>query len=247
MKRKPNVLRLSAGFTLVELLVVIAIIGTLAAMAFTMGPKMLKRGGAAKSAQNMRQIGSLMLGYMGDHAGTLPPPRPDVINPDGSAVRGDVHWHQALLVMAYPDVPVEKMDLTWYERTKPFMRNPLCTKNSKPWAYANWNPGYAINLQIAENLKLNKSNSWDPGQNGPPNTGVPLLAIPDPSRTPMVIPWGNWLYSAGDLQSKDMLGFLTEGKLPVLFVDGHLETMTPNDYTLPRPRGRDLGNVPKPK
>jgi prepilin-type N-terminal cleavage/methylation domain-containing protein len=245
MKIKSNAFRPTAGFTLVELLVVIAIIGTLAALAFTMGPKMLKRGAAAKSVQNIRQIGALIMGYGSDHGGRLPPMRGEVVDASGKNV--ETHWHQALLVAAYPDVPVEKMDDKWYESVKPFMRNPLCTKTSKPAAFANWNPGYAMNRQIASNLKLNVSEDWSPGKNGPQTTEVPLSAIPDPSLTPIVVPRGDWHYVASDLQSTDFKGFLVEGKFPVLFLDGHIESMTPNDYTLARPKGRDLGNVPKPK
>lgn len=245
MKRKPHSTFPTTGFTLVELLVVIAIIGTLAALAFAMGPKMMKRGAAAKSTQNIRQIGTLIMGYTGDSAGKLPPMRGEVQDASGKWV--ETHWHQALLLQAYPDVPLASMDDKWYESVKPFMRNPLCTKTSKPSAFANWNPGYAMNRQIASNLKLNVSESWTPGENGPQTTQVPLFAIPDPSLTPIVAPRGDWHYVASDLQSPDLKGFLVEGKMPVLFIDGHVETMTPNDYALPRPKGRDLGNVPKLK
>ena len=245
MKRKSHASHSPVGFTLVELLVVIAIIGTLAALAFTMGPKMLKRGAAAKSTQNIRQIGSLVLGYSGDHAGLLPPGRGEVQDASGKWVQ--THWHEALLSAAYPDVPVAKMGNQWYESAKPFMRNPLCTKTSKPCAFAHWNPGYALNRQIGYNLRLNKSDDWGPGKSGPQTTEVPLSAIPDPSLTPIVAPRGDWHYTATDLLSNDIKGFLVEGKLPILFLDGHIETMTPNEYALPRPKGRDLGNVPKAK
>ncbi len=245
MKKKPNSIRTSAGFTLVELLVVIAIIGTLAAVAFTMGPKMMKRGAAAKSTQNIRQIGTLIMGYTGDSAGRLPPGRGEVQDASGKWVQ--THWHEALLLQAYPDVPLANMDEKWYESVKPFMRNPLCTATSKPHAFAKWNPGYAMNRQISANLKLDISDDWSEGKNGPQTTQVPLSAIPDPSLTPIVAPRDDWHYNAADLQSADLKGFLVEGKMPVLFIDGHVETMTPNDYALPRPKGRDLGNVPKPK
>ena len=245
MKRKPKTFRMSAGFTLVELLVVIAIIGTLAALAFTMGPKMMKRGAAAKATQNMRQIGSLLMGYATDHSGVLPTARPDIVDANGKAVASDTHWHQALLLQVYSDLDVKGLDLKWYNATNPFMRNPMCTKTSKPYGYDSWNPGYAINLSIGKNLKLNKSDSWDPGAGGPQTTGAPLHAIPEPGKTPIVVPRGDWHYEAANLLTSDFKAFLVDGKFPVLFVDGHVETMTPNEYALPRPKGRDLGNVPQ--
>lgn len=242
MKRKPNSIRLSAGFTLVELLVVIVIIGALAALAMTMTGKMKIRGDAAKSVMNMRQIGSTMGIYMADNLNNLPTPRNEIKNSDGST--SHVHWHQAMMALTYPDVDASKFsDEKWWTTNKPFVWNPLMTPNSKPNPFRPWFPGYAINMQI--NYNLTGSFDWNADGGGPQTKRISLSMIPDPAKTPLVAPRYDWHYTANDMLDKAIVPFLVDGKLPILFVDGHVENMTPNEYALPRPKGRDYGNVPK--
>lgn len=235
-----------SGFTLIELLVVIVIIGALAALAVTMTTKINKRGEAAKSVMNMRQIGSTMGLYMAENSNNLPVGRVDVQDSNGSWKAG-YHWHQALLAQIYPDVDPEKFgDEKWWDANKPFLKNPLANAKSKPCPFKPWWPGYAINLQISGNLFPGRYD-WTPGAGGPQARKINLSMIPEPGRTPLVVPRGDWWYSANELLEPGIQGFLVDGKLPILFVDGHVETMTPKEYVLPRPKGRDLGNVPPRK
>jgi general secretion pathway protein G len=248
MKKNPSSSpRSSAAFTLVELLVVIVIIGALAALAFTMGPKMLKRGDGAKSLQNMRQIGALLGTYASDNSFTLPPPRGATKNENGSY--DETHWFQALLLMAYPDMSVPQMNLKWYQDNKIFMHNPLFTidygKNypGDPNHWENWNPGYGINMAIKENLGKANTGAWTPGgvPPGPEVQGVNLTEVSEPARTPIVAPNNNWMfwYRDDDLKKKYLTGFLIEGKMPILFVDGHVETMPLSEY-----KNRQLTKMP---
>ena len=225
---------------MVELLVVIVIIAVLAAVAFGIAAKLKKRGDSAKSVQNMRQIGPLMMGYAMENSSRLPPPRADV--PDGNGGFTQLHWHQALLAQVYSETdPEEFWKDDWWESNKPFLRNPLASATTKPYAFAAWNPGFAMNREIAWNLGKDSGN-WSAGKNGPQSYGIPLSSVPDQARTPIVVPRGDWHYTSADLKSKDINGFLVDGKIGVLFVDGHIETMKPQEYIT-----RNLGNVPPKK
>jgi prepilin-type N-terminal cleavage/methylation domain-containing protein/prepilin-type processing-associated H-X9-DG protein len=242
MRKTPSSSARPRGFTLVEILVVITISLVLAAIAFTMGPKMLKRGDAARSVQNMRQIGPLLLAYTTENNGRLPAPRADV--PDGKGGFNQLHWHETLMLQVYPNTnPDELRKEDWWVSNKPFLRNPLCTADTKPYPWAWWNPGYAINLQIGENLGLS-SGDWNPGKGGPQSLGIPLASIPDPARTPIVATRGDWHFNFTPDQLKDpnLTPFLVDGKMPILFVDGHVESMLLAEYA-----SRELYNQPPKK
>ncbi|RYD36026.1 MAG: prepilin-type N-terminal cleavage/methylation domain-containing protein, partial [Verrucomicrobiaceae bacterium] len=168
MKKNPILFRPSSGFTLVEILVVLVIVAALAAVAFTMGPKMKRRGDAAKSLQNIRQIGVSLITYSTENNSRLPAPRGE----DSSG--NEVHWHQALLAMIYPDEDPSKFnDREWWNTTNPFLRNPLLTDNSKPNRFEAWFSGYAMNREIATNLGLDNGD-WGKGKGGPQTKGIPI-------------------------------------------------------------------------
>jgi prepilin-type N-terminal cleavage/methylation domain-containing protein/prepilin-type processing-associated H-X9-DG protein len=237
MKRKPNSIQQTAGFTLVELLVVILIVATLAAVAFTMATKMKKRGDAAKSVLNMKQISSAMGLYMADSSGNLPTPRMEIKNPNGGTTH--VHWHQSLLAQIYPDVePSLFNDRKWWDLNKPFLRNPLMTDSTKPLAFQPWFPGYSYNMGI--NYNLTGSSDWNANGGGTQTKGINISKINEPARTPLVGTRGDWHYSGDDLVQAEVKNFLVDGKLPILFVDGHVETMTQREYT-----ARKLKDMPK--
>ncbi|MBC8128673.1 MAG: type II secretion system protein [Gloeobacteraceae cyanobacterium ES-bin-144] len=228
MKQKPSSLRPTLGFTLVEMLVVITIIASLAAIAFTVGPKMKKRGDSAKSIQNMRQIGAMVGVYTADNSMKIPALKVESVPPGGVE---DVLWHEGLLFLAYPDVERSKIkwDTAWWNANQPFLRNPVMTATSKPKAFKPWFNGYAYNYQITAKLG-NYKEDFSPS----------LSSISEPERTPFVVPFWNTRYGTGDISGTDMKSFLVDKKMSVLFVDGHVEAMTPKDYL-----ARKLNEMPK--
>jgi type II secretory pathway pseudopilin PulG len=211
--KNTNKARLSPAFTLVELLVVFVIMASLAALAMAMFPRVRMRADFAKSVQNMRQIGSLFGVYASENSFRLPPMRVQT--------GGDIHWHQSLLAYAYSDVdPAKFGDSGWWMQAKPFLRNPLMTDTLKPHPFRPYWCGYAMNRQIQVNAGLDQSLSFS----------VPLSAVTDQARTPIVAPRNDYTYNLADLKSDAIKPFLMDGKLPILFVDGHIETMKVSEY-----------------
>jgi len=210
------------GFTLVELLVVIVIIATLAGVTFAVTQRLKKSAENTKSIQNMRQIGALAGVYAADHSMSLPPAQ-------AITGKGNVMWFHALMSQVYTDsTDQDRMlgDTKWWEANKPFMRNPLMTETSKP-PFRPWFPGYALNNQLAIRA-FSTANAADYTNNL--TRPVPLALIPEPGRTPYAIPSGNWFYTSGDLSGAGIKAFLVSGKIPVVFVDGHVETISPREY-----------------
>lgn len=221
------------GFTLVELLVVIVIIATLAAVSFTVGPRMMKRAQANEAIQNMRQLGTLLTAYAADHEMKLPPAKGPATLPDGSTV--DLQWNEICLALLYPDTAPAKFKTTaWWAKNKPILRNPLFKDTATPRGWSPLNPGYAINEMIPENLAL-ASNGTTPSHTDLLTVRVPLAALGDPGRTPLIAPCDNFFFRYDEAQlsefkSATLKDLLADGKFPVLFVDGHVETLSPSGY-----------------
>lgn len=221
------------GFTLVELLVVVAIIVILAALALAVVPRMMKRGRLAKSVNNMRQIGNMTATYAADNGNRLPAMRTVVPNPKGGTM--DLHWHQAILAQLYPDNMDQIMsDRDWWIRTDPIVKNPLFTEETDvPYGkrFEPWYPGYAMNHQIWERTPTPNPITPDMDPAWPVTSKtVPLTWIPEPARTPLLVShfdWHTYQFLQGTALNypKQNAQFLIEGKMNVLFVDGHSELL----------------------
>lgn len=224
------------GFTLVELLVVIVIIAALAALSFTVGPKMLKKAKSTEAMQNMRQLGPLITTYASDHEMKLPPARGEALQSDGT--KADLQWNEVLLAMLFPDAkPADLESKDWWDKNKTLLKNPLF-KASTPT-----NPGYGMNQMIPENVALD-SGGPAPSQEELLTARVPLAALTDPGRTPLIAPFNNYFFRFDESELKGfdkipLKDLATDGKIPILFLDGHIESMTPSDYT-----DRKLSDVP---
>jgi prepilin-type N-terminal cleavage/methylation domain-containing protein/prepilin-type processing-associated H-X9-DG protein len=231
MKYMPSAKR--DGFTLVELLVVIVIIAALAALSFTVGPRMLLRARTNAATQNLRQLGPLISTYAADHEMKLPPAKASVTQPDGTTV--DVQWNEICLALLYPDTPpAEFKRKAWWAKNKVLLDNPLFKETAIPRGWSPLNSGYAINEMIPENLAL-ASTGTVPAHTELLSVSSPLAAIADPSRTPLIAPCDNFFFRYDEAQlsefnSGTLKELLSDGKIPVLFVDGHIETISPSEY-----------------
>jgi len=216
------------GFTLVELLVVIVIVAALAAVSISVSRRMMSKAQANQAMQNLSQIGAVLTTYATDHSMKLPAAKGTAQLADGTTAV--LQWNEACLIMVYPDSRIEDFKtVQWWESTKSFMRNPMFKENA---GWTPLNPGYAMNAMLAENLAA----AQDPAPTADPLTvNVALASISDPGRTPVVAPNGTWTYR---YDSAEIKGFdksplkelLADGKTPILFVDGHVESMTPKEY-----------------
>jgi prepilin-type N-terminal cleavage/methylation domain-containing protein/prepilin-type processing-associated H-X9-DG protein len=231
------------GFTLVEMLIVITIISVVSALSYGAVTKMIARAKAAKEMENLRQMGPLFTVYASDHNMSLPPCKGQVVQPDDTST--ETHWHEALLSLLYPDTnPAEFKTTDWWNNNEPFMRNPLFKETALPRGWAPLNPGYGMNQMITENL-ARASTGVVPSLEELLAISTPLAAIAEPSRTPLVAPCDNFYFRYDTdaeltrFKSSTLKEFLFQGKFPILFVDGHVETVSPSEY-----QERELHLVP---
>jgi prepilin-type processing-associated H-X9-DG protein len=99
-----------------------------------------------------------------------------------------------------------------------------------------------MNGMIAENLAALSDDAKSPEELDAVST--PLAAIPEPPRTPLVAPSDNYTFrydetEIGSFRTGTLKEFLSNGQVPVLFVDGHVETISPAEYS-----NRNLDEMP---
>ena len=151
----------------------------------------------------------------------------------------DLQWNEVCLAMLLPDAkPADLKSKVWWDKNKTAFKNPLF-KASTPL-----NPGYGLNQMIPENVAIATGGSA-PSQDELLTIRVPLAALSEPSRTPLIAPFNNYFYRFDEAELKGfdkapLKDLMTDGKIPILFLDGHIESMTPSDYT-----DRKLSEVPK--
>ncbi|QTN32024.1 DUF1559 domain-containing protein [Akkermansiaceae bacterium] len=215
------------GFTLVELLIVIAIIAVLAVLSFLGASKFKSKARGVTCASNLRQIGTAMLAYAADNNGQLPPLEDRTGS--GDSLKGI--W------------PVIVSDNGYLEKVT--NKNGQVGTGAGVWAcpdctivQRNYN-GYGA----AEGTVLKVKKGSVPGSSSPR-----IASIPNPSRTWLV---GDAANQANNLKSGWYAIWANPaqwsnshtpaarhgGKVNVVMVDGHLESLTmtelrAKDYTM---------------
>lgn len=222
------------GFTLIELLVVISIVAVLSTLAAVMAPKILKKAAQAKTVQSLSKMASSLTLYANDHANRIPPP----MTPGSeSEAKDDTYWFTYLEQQTSgKDLNDLLKDKYWKETKSSDFVNPMTPKKDLKFNAV----GYAMNGQLATNIALSRGEDLDPEL--ALNTPVNLLTLRDPEKTPIIRPHWTWAYNGDKKEGTDkkLLPYLAGGTLPVLFLDGHVETMTPIAYST-----KELNLVPK--
>lgn len=220
MKTNNHISRDRNGFTLVELLVVITIIITLAALGLVTMGKMRQRAESVKQTSIVHQIGPLMAMHAAENSGKLPAAYSKTTR---------LHWHQALHVLMSPELTVDQVKSTSYWNNKnPLIKNPLYKKpvaNLDP--KSPWVPGYGMNTNLVENTGTPVDYSAGNWQG---NSDVSMSKIGNLAKTPIIAPAPDWQY--GTIKNKDprMEQFIINNQIPILFADGHVESIAPRDY-----------------
>lgn len=213
------------GFTLVELLVVIVIIAALAALSLTAIPRMMAKAKATESVANLRQLAPLLAAYAAENNMKLPAAMGTTTLPDGTTT--NYQWTEVCMALLYPNASAEDLkSKEWWEKNKPLLRNPLFKETATPRGWSPLNPGYAINGMIAENLAP---------ADDPLSMPIALARIAEPSRTPLIAPFDSYRFRYDEAELKSfktgtLKELLVEGRVPILFVDGHVEQVSPAEY-----------------
>ncbi len=206
----------SSAFTLVELLVVIAILAVLAVLAVGPVQAMIKRGQAAKTAANMKQIGAAMHTYAADNGGFLP----------SDMASGGPFWIKELWQIIYPNKPYKPM--TSQEHGDHFKGTVFHTPAIEKVASDGKLPrSFAANAEVRVHSVGSYVKSRD-------NARARLASIPFPAKAFFLAESVSSVrvrFADRDAQ----LNFRNDGRGWFLFVDGHLESLRREDV----PDGKD--------
>ncbi len=201
-----------SGFTLLELLIAVAIVGVLAALVLGMMSRLKDRANGVKCANTLRQVGTALFSYVSDNDGALIP---------GSEPEPNKLWYNVLEpYMGGPEIDVNSGNRpAWQECPSKVFRTKDRFSVGYGWNYTFFGTSWADG----------EYTKWYYGY------GARMAGVPEPSKTIIIgdsmdlnkvtESYQNiYIYFAYDLFAKRH-----GGKGNYLFLDGHVEGLTP-DY-----------------
>ena len=212
------------GFTLVELLVTIALIAGLAGLSSVFIPRAIRQAKQTKVTMAMKQMSSAFTAYATDHSNRLPPP---VTKSSDSEAKVETYWFMYLeQQVAGGELEKYTTDSYWKGQNRSiFVNNMHPVKDLKRTS-----TGFAMNVLLAKNVALSRGEELDPEEY--PYTTVNLATIKAPEKCAIVMPHWSYSYKCDQIEStnKRFAPYAVREKLPVLFLDGHIDPLTPKEY-----------------
>ena len=210
-----------AGLTLIEILIVIVIIVVIAAIMFPIARGMREKARAAVCAQNLKQIGIGLHAYISENNGRFPNGRAHV-----SWLRDDSNNS---LGLSWYDAAAKNLGRENYSnRFNDPDAEPLPDVFGCPSGHGKpYHPAWPYTGDYAANLYL-----------GQENHGVlTMSSVRNPASTPYVQDtvrqnnFGAGIYSSGFSKSSDFAFAARHGgKGNILWVDGHVSSLTYEEY-----------------
>ncbi len=224
-QRSCKLLRVSI-FTLIELLVVIAIIAILASMLLPALNKARDKAIEISCVNKQKQISNGFALYSGDYDDIAAPPH---IKTDAGF--NTPYWCEKIA----PYLEDKTFDYAYSpDETKDIWTCPAINKS----VVVNWN-GYGSTYMMNQSLNSGGTKHWH--GNTPHNHGMKLNMIKWPSNVIRVAPSGIKVAATNTLISADRMAFNTSmvvnsgmgfwhnDRAPTSFVDGHVESITPDE------------------
>lgn len=224
-----------AGFTLIELLAVLAIIAFLAVFTLPFVQNALRQAQDAKSLSKLKQLGVLAQMYAGENNGLLVP---------GKSGPSDVPSMQQWQVLLAPyassgfaltsgsgiwsvvsDKGPTRKDFAVFWLDRRFPENIVAKSRY-------WDSGYGINMQPGLPSVTTPNSKESDDQTNPWSRPFRLSEIAKGPQRILFAEWPFWnMYvNAGDLPLVKTYADAQGGRLRAVFFDGHVETLTPENF-----------------
>lgn len=222
----------STAFTLIELLTVIAVISIIAAILIPAVGKARLSAQSATSVSNLRQLGTAIMMHMNENEGRYP----------SAYWAAEDGWHKTIYERVYevqwqeygtPSQPLLPNSIFWSPTVDSSLYQKMDDSTGKLRRFCYGMNNYFMNFGEAPT-----------SDNGPKGTdGVISLKIHDPAQTCLL---GDTI--GGMNLAPAQLSFPNAGGTSnILFFDGHVETLTPDElplkWTGPAADGNKIGEV----
>jgi prepilin-type processing-associated H-X9-DG protein/prepilin-type N-terminal cleavage/methylation domain-containing protein len=213
--------RCPAGFTLTEILVVILVIAILAAIMFPLVRSMRDKAQGAACTQNLKQIGIGLHSYISENNGRFPSGKAHV-----SWLKDD---DNSSLGLSWYDAAAQNLGRENYsKRFNDPEADPLPDIFGCPAGHGKpYHPAWPYTGDYAGNLYLGQEN----------HKVLTMSAVKNPSSTPYVQDtvkqnnFGTGIYGSGFSKTSDFAFAARHGgKGNILWVDGHVSSLTHAEY-----------------